>query len=611
MKAFLLTLACALLASPAARAQSLQTIQPGDSLETRRAKDNSNFSYLNTRFSSLNMLAHSHDNKIVLDKIPSTLGLANQVLGMNAAANGFEHKSIVAGSGITVSHSANTITISLNAGAGITSLNGLTPGTQTFGNDTNVTIVSSGSQHTITWSGLLPSSRGGTNNAFFQVTGPASTLKTFTFPNQSATVLTDAAPVTQPQGGTGTSSPLTGLIRGNGASAFSAVAAPSGAVVGDSDSQTLSSKVLASPQITTLADLRAQAEARFSDADNSNYVGLKAPAVVGANKVYLMPATVGTANQMWALIDPTTGETGWATPPGASGGEANTASNLGTGLGWFKQKSGVDLQLKSLVFGSNKLSGTSNTNDLTVDVVEANLSRANMTGTTPVNGGGTGATSLSGVVVGNGTSPFTTVAAPSGAIVGTTDTQTLDHKTFDVEAAGNVITTVSKIWIDAAGGDGSTGFSNWDLPSSNAPTAAIVTGTNVIKGVLDFADGSLDLSAQRAIMLPSDWTGAIDVKFTWFSSATSGNVVLGIATGCAGDGALDDPSFNGFSDVTDIAKGTANQLNDATITGINTTGCSAGKLWHFKIARRLSQSADSMAGTLRLVGVEITLRRAQ
>ncbi|HEX8184664.1 MAG TPA: hypothetical protein VF747_07925, partial [Blastocatellia bacterium] len=186
-----------------------------------------------------------------------------------------------------------------------------------------------------------------------------------------------------------------------------------------------------------------------------------------------------------------------------------------------------------------------------------------------------------------------------------------DHKTFDVEAAGNVITTVSKIWIDAAGGDGSTGFSNWDLPSSNAPTAAIVTGTNVIKGVLDFADGSLDLSAQRAIMLPSDWTGAIDVKFTWFSSATSGNVVLGIATGCAGDGALDDPSFNGFSDVTDIAKGTANQLNDATITGINTTGCSAGKLWHFKIARRLSQSADSMAGTLRLVGVEITLRRAQ
>lgn len=42
--------------------------------------------------------------------------------------------------------------------------------------------------------------------------------------------------------------------------------------------------------------------------------------------------------------------------------------------------------------------------------------------------GGTGATSLSGLVKGNGTSPMTAVAAPSGAVVGDTDTQTLTNK---------------------------------------------------------------------------------------------------------------------------------------------------------------------------------------
>ena len=47
------------------------------------------------------------------------------------------------------------------------------------------------------------------------------------------------------------------------------------------------------------------------------------------------------------------GNGSWAEPPGSTGGEANTASNLGAGAGVYASKSGVDLRFKSLVAGAN------------------------------------------------------------------------------------------------------------------------------------------------------------------------------------------------------------------------------------------------------------------
>ncbi len=51
--------------------------------------------------------------------------------------------------------------------AAIQSLNGQTGQTQTFQNDSNVTISSSNNVHSLGWFGLLPISRGGTNNDSF------------------------------------------------------------------------------------------------------------------------------------------------------------------------------------------------------------------------------------------------------------------------------------------------------------------------------------------------------------------------------------------------------------------------------------------------------------
>lgn len=59
---------------------------------------------------------------------------------------------------------------------------------------------------------------------------------------------------------------------------------------------------------------------------------------------------------------------------GPSSGEANTASNLGTGANLFKQKSGVDLQFRSVTAASNKVQIAQNADDVSIDVNQTNLS---------------------------------------------------------------------------------------------------------------------------------------------------------------------------------------------------------------------------------------------
>ncbi|MCB0379532.1 MAG: hypothetical protein KDD33_13655, partial [Bdellovibrionales bacterium] len=74
---------------------------------------------------------------------------------------------------------------------------------------------------------------------------------------------------------------------------------------------------------------------------------------------------------------------GWTDMIGTGGaGETNTASNVtaGGGVGLFKQKTSSNLEFKSLLAGSTKLSVSSGTSDVTVDVVEANINHDNLAG---------------------------------------------------------------------------------------------------------------------------------------------------------------------------------------------------------------------------------------
>ena len=237
-----------------------------------------------------------------------------------------------------------------------------------------------------------------------------------------------------------------------------------------------------------------------------------------------------------------------------------------------------------------------------------NASRFKGNATIAVADGGTGATGLTGVLKGNGTSAFTAAIAGTD-YVSPSSSETLTNKTINAEGAGNSIILPITWWIDAAGCQNAAAMLMWDTPTSNPAVAACVTGTNTQKGVADFADGS-NLSMQRTVVLPSDWTGAIDVKLKWFTAATTGSVVWQVATACVADGETDDPSFNAASTVADAAKGVANQTNDATITGVTATGCAAGELLHLKVFRDAAHASDDLAATARLIGIEVKIRRA-
>jgi hypothetical protein len=189
--------------------------------------------------------------------------------------------------------------------------------------------------------------------------------------------------------------------------------------------------------------------------------------------------------------------------------------------------------------------------------------------------------------------------------------QTLTGKTVDAEGTGNVITTVEKLWLAGAYCQNVTALSEWSTPTADPAAFACNTGTNTQKGTADFADGANELSMQYHMMLPSDFTGAIDVRFKWFTSATAGDVVWKAYSICVADAETSDPAFNAASTVIDTAKGTTLQDNDATITGLTITGCAAGELLYLKIGRDPAHASDTLAATASLRGVEFTYRRAQ
>ena len=186
-----------------------------------------------------------------------------------------------------------------------------------------------------------------------------------------------------------------------------------------------------------------------------------------------------------------------------------------------------------------------------------------------------------------------------------------------------LIGTTEKRRYPAAGCDGSTGTviasSIWDLRTTTPAVAACV-GSNVFKGVLNFADTSGGFAAEMHDILPADWTttGGMDFRLYWSSTVNTGNGRWVVQVVCTAVNAsvTDDPAYpasgNGFNTVVTAVPGTAGNIQTSTITGMTLPSSCVNQtalLLHVRVSSDGQNASDTQTGTKSLIFSELTYRR--
>jgi len=170
----------------------------------------------------------------------------------------------------------------------------------------------------------------------------------------------------------------------------------------------------------------------------------------------------------------------------------------------------------------------------------------------------------------------------------------------------------SKAFFSAAGCSSGTGSNNWDVGTSNAPTAAC-QGLVSPKGVLKFAQGN---SAFITFELPTDWSGtSLDIRLAFTTTDTNAGDMTAwdFQTGCnKTDGSMnDDPVLNAVQTLQyPITSGAASGGQYAVVlAGLNPTGCAPGSNMVIKITRNHSGVDTNIDTAVAAKWAELTLSR--
>ncbi len=130
---------------------------------------------------------------------------------------------------------------------------------------------------------------------------------------------------------------------------------------------------------------------------------------------------------------------------------------------------------------------------------------------------------------------------------------------------------------------------------------------------MDYADGATKLFAQANLAMPSDYDGGtVTATFYWTANSTSTNpCLLGCAGRSYGNFETIDQALGTEVTVQDSLNGTANQVAISPATAAITLAGTpaASELVTFKFSRDPASGSDTLAATVRLIGVMIAYTR--
>jgi|GEM_PF-2398161 len=266
-------------------------------------------------------------------------------------------------------------------------------------------------------------------------------------------------------------------------------------------------------------------------------------------------------------------------------GEAITASNQGSvGVGFFKQKTGGDLEFYKQAAASDKLSlAVVGTDHISIEVNEGNLNVENMTGTLPIARGGTGLTAAPAngqILIGNGTGyTLSTLTDGSGILITEEPgavTISMDINALPSVSSANLTDSIpisqgtvqKKISKNDLFGDllGALHYKGTWNASTNTPTLTSGTGEAGAYYVVSVA-GSTELDGISTWEV-NDWAvfnGAVWQRISSTNAVTSVFGRTGAITAQAGDYTKDQVGLGNVLNVEQIPKSIGTTKGDIIV----------------------------------------------